>query len=187
MSRLRRAFSSLQSARALLAQEEPCTDDAVSRAAAAALHAVRALVESQWARDSQPGWDPLFRPGMSRPYGPHRGEARSIEALQRLLERFDTLAANLRLPPDFNQYLRTLVEDGQEADIGEAPEYEMDEAEDAVETALRLVATVAGQIGLSGEFQARFASFAVTDPVIPIDPAVLAARARATSPEGGKP
>ena len=182
--RLRRAFASLQAARALLVLEQPCRDDAVNRAAAAALHAARALIDSQWAKDSQPGWDPYWRPGMARSVRAH--EARSLEALQKLLSRFDSLAANLTLPADFSEYLRTLVEDGFEADSGEAPEYDAEEADLAVETALQLVATVARQMGLSGEFQARFSSFAVTDPIMPLKPALLApARAKDAVPAGG--
>ena len=167
-SRLSRAFASLAAARSLLLLEQPCPDDAVNRASAAALHAARALIDSQWAKDSQPGWDPYWRPGMPRSLRAH--EARSLEALQKLIDRFDRLAENLTLPADFGEYLRTLVEDGFDADSGEAPEYDVEEANLAVETALQLVATVARQIGMSGEFQARFSSFAVTDPIIPLSP-----------------
>ena len=55
-------------------------------------------------------------------------EGVSLEALQKLLDRFERLSASLELAPDFTQYLRTLVEDGLAADSGEAPEYDDDEA-----------------------------------------------------------
>jgi hypothetical protein len=68
--RLRKAHATLVAARALLNLEPPCRDDAVSRASVAALQAARALVDSKWARDSQPHWDPNWRPGMPPPGEP---------------------------------------------------------------------------------------------------------------------
>ena len=130
-SRLRKAHATLGAAKALLALEPPCRDDAVNRAAMAALHAARALVDSRWARDSHPGWDPNWRPGMPRALSSRDGF--SLDALQKLLDRFDRLSASLKLAPDFTQYLRTLVEDGLEADAGEGPEYDDEEAWDADE------------------------------------------------------
>ena len=146
-SRLRKAHSTLGAARALLSLEPPCRDDAVNRASVAALQAARALVDSQWARDSQPSWDPTFRPGMAMNAG------FTVESAHKLLDRFERLASSLRLAPDFTQYIRTLVEDGLEADTGEAPEYDDDEARVAIETATRLVMTVAEQIGLATELR----------------------------------
>lgn len=57
-------------ARALLHHKPPCRDRAVNRASVAALQAARALVDSQWARDSQPGSDPHWRPHMTKPGEP---------------------------------------------------------------------------------------------------------------------
>jgi|GEM_PF-1647188 len=151
-SRLRKAHSTLGAARALLSLEPPCRDDAVNRAAVAALQAARALVDSQWARDSQPSWDPSWRPGMLPGAGK---EGFSGEATRRLLDQFEQLAANLRLASDFTQYLRTLVEDGLEADSGEVPAYDADEARLAIETAEKLVRTVAEQIGLADEISPK--------------------------------
>ena len=155
-SRLRRSFASLGGARALLVMQPPSCDDAVNRASAAALHAARALVDSQWAKDSQPGWDPTFRPGMlSRP-GSLIAERKqsSLDAFLKLLDRFEALAANMSLPPDFTLYLRTLVEDGLDADNGEAPGYDLDEASLALETATQLISSVANQIGMGDELRA---------------------------------
>lgn len=151
-SRLRKAHSTLGAARALLSHQPPCRDDAVNRAAVAALQAARALVDSQWARDSQPSWDPTWRPGMV----PGTGKERfSVEGTRKLLDRFERLAAHLRLAPDFTQYVRTLVEDGLEADTGEAPEYDDDEARRAIETAEKLLMTVAAQIGVADQIQSK--------------------------------
>jgi hypothetical protein len=144
--RLRKAHATLVAARALLNLEPPCRDDAVNRASVAALQAARALVDSQWARDSQPHWDPNWRPGMSPPGEPR--DPYSVKRLHQVLDRFEVLARGLSLEPDFTDYVRTLVEDGLEADTGEAPEYDDDEARVAIETAQRLVLTVAGQIGV---------------------------------------
>ncbi len=155
VSRLRRSFAALGGARALLAMTPPSCDDAVNRASAAALHAARALVDSQWARDSQPNWDPTYRPGMSRPPGlAAERKLSSLESFLRLLDNFERLAANMSLPPDFTSYLRTLVEDGLDADTGEAPDYDLDEAMIALETSERLLEAVADQIGLADEFRA---------------------------------
>lgn len=147
--RLRKAHATLLGARALLNLSPPCRDDAVNRASVAALQAARALVDSQWARDSQPGWNPHWRPHMARPGEPK--DPFSVKRLHQLLDKFEVLARGLGLPPDFTDYLRTLVEDGLEADTGEAPEYDDDEARAAIETASRLVLRVADQIGLGGE------------------------------------
>src|SRR5207302_3232466 len=72
-SRLRKARATLGAAKALLALDPPCRDDAVNRAAMAALQAARALVDSQWARESHPGWDPNWRPGMLRALSTREG------------------------------------------------------------------------------------------------------------------
>ena len=157
-SRLRRSFASLGAARALLSLSPPSCDDAVNRASAAALHAARALVDSQWAKDSQPLWDPTYRPGMLRSPSVERKQT-SVETIVRLLDRFESLAANMSLPPDFTLYLRTLVEDGLDADVGEAPGYDLDEASLAVETATQAVSSVAHQIGLGDEFRAASAAW----------------------------
>jgi len=151
-SRLRKAHATLGAAKALLALDPPCRDDAVNRAAMAALQAARALVDSQWARESHPGWDPNWRPGMLRALSTREGV--SLDALQKLLDRFERLSASLKLAPDFTQYLRTLIEDGIAADSGEAPEYDEDEARVAIATSEQLVMTVAGQLGISEEFRA---------------------------------
>ena len=179
-SRLRRSFASLGGARALLAMQPPSCDDAVNRASAAALHAARALVDSQWAKDSQPGWDPTFRPGMiSRP--PNLAAERqgsSLDTFLKLLDRFEQLAANMSLPPDFTLYLRTLVEDGLDADIGEAPGYDLDEASLALGTATQLVSSVAQQMGLDDEFQAAARHWVALPGVKPRDqgaPTIVAA------------
>ena len=169
-SRLRKAHATLGAAKALLALQPPCRDDAVNRAAMAALQAARALVDSRWARDSHPGWDPNWRPGMPR--APSTREGFSLESLQKLLNRFERLSTSLRLAPDFTQYLRTLVEDGLEADSGEAPEYDDEEARVAIATSEQLVMTVAEQLGMTGELRA-------------ID--LRAAPAGATQPAAGAP
>ena len=160
-SRLRRSFASLGAARALLSLSPPSCDDAVNRASAAALHAARALVDSQWAKDSQPLYDPTYRPGMLRPPSGERKQTKviTLEGLHHLLDRFEGLAANMSLPPDFTLYLRTLVEDGLDADQGEAPGYDLDEASLAVETATQAVSSVAHQIGLGDEFRAASAAW----------------------------
>ena len=150
-SRLRKAHATLGAAKALLAIDPPCRDDAVNRAAMAALQAARALIDSKWARDSHPGWDPNWRPGMPRALSSREGF--SLEALQKLLDRFERLSASLKLAPDFTQYLRTLVEDGLEADAGEGPEYDEEEARVAIGTSEKLVMTVAGQLGLAAELR----------------------------------
>jgi hypothetical protein len=150
-SRLRKAHATLGAAKALLALQPPCRDDAVNRAAMAALQAARALVDSNWARDSHPGWDPNWRPGMPRALSSRDGFSR--DALEKLLDRFERLSASLKLAPDFTQYLRTLVEDGLEADSGEAPEYDDDEARVAIATSEQLVMTVAEQLGMAGELR----------------------------------
>ena len=151
-SRLRKANASLVAAKALLALQPPCRDDAVNRAAVAALQAARALVDSQWAKISHPNWDPEWRPGMPRPLNPRDGFA--LQTLQKLLDRFERLSHSLGLAPDFTQYLRTLAEDGLEADSGEAPAYDEEEARLAVGTAEKLVMTVAEQLGLAAELRA---------------------------------
>ncbi|HWE25531.1 MAG TPA: hypothetical protein VG496_16465 [Myxococcales bacterium] len=151
-SRLRKAHATLGAAKALLALDPPCRDDAVNRAAMAALQAAWALVDSQWARDSQPGWDPNWRPGMLRPVSAREGF--SLDALQKLLDRFERLTADLKVAPDFSQYLRTLVEDGLAADSGEAPEYDEEEARDAIATSEQLVMTVAARLGIAEELRA---------------------------------
>ncbi len=178
-SRLRRSFASLGGARALLAMQPPSCDDAVNRASAAALHAARALVDSQWAKDSQPGCNPTFRPGMiSRPQSPAaERKGSSLETFE-LLDRFEQLAANMSLPPDFTLYLRTLVEDGLDADIGEAPGYDLDEASLALGTATQLVSSVAQQMGLNDEFQAAARHWVALPGVKPRDesaPTIVAA------------
>jgi hypothetical protein len=155
-SRLRKAHATLGAAKALLAFDPPCRDDAVNRAAMAALQAARALVDSRWARESHPGWDPNWRPGMVRSLSTREGV--SLDALQKLLDRFERLSASLKLAPDFTQYLRTLVEDGLAADSGEAPEYDDDEARDAIATSEQLVMTVAAQLGLADELRAADAA-----------------------------
>jgi hypothetical protein len=170
--RLRKAHATLVAARALLNLEPPCRDDAVNRASVAALQAARALVDSQWARDSQPHWDPNWRPGMSPPGEPR--DPYSVKRLHQVLDRFEVLARGLSLEPDFTDYVRTLVEDGLEADTGEAPEYDDDEARVAIETAQRLVVTVAGQIGVP-----ELALSAKQRPVSPIDAAPLSILAAA--------
>jgi hypothetical protein len=187
-SRLRRSFASLSAARALFALAPPAFDDAVNRASAAALHAARALIDSQWAKDSQPGWDPEWRPGMPRSLrAANDRSAWSPDALHRLLDRFDGLAARVSLPKDFTQYLRTLVEDGLDADTGEAPGYDADEAGMAVQLASRMIASVAEQLSLGDEFRAAEARWqpgadAVTDPsllpVVPVDEAESAIATR---------
>src|SRR5207245_1105673 len=80
-------------------------------------------------------------------------EGFSLEALQKLLDRFERLSASLKLAPDFTQYLRTLLEDGLEADAGEGPEYDDEEARVAIGTSEKLVMTVAGQLGLAEELR----------------------------------
>jgi len=135
----------------------------------AALQAARALIDSKWARDSHPGWDPNWRPGMPRALS---REGFSLESLQKLLDRFERLSASLKLAPDFTQYLRTLIEDGLEADAGEGPEYDDEEARVAIGTSEKLVMTVAGQLGLSEELRAL--AGAVPPPAPP--PAVLPSR-----------
>ena len=155
-SRLRKAHATLGAAKALLALDPPCRDDAVNRAAMAALQAARALVDSRWARDSHPGWDPNWRPGMPRALSSRDGF--SLDALQKLLDRFERLSASLKLAPDFTQYLRTLVEDGLEADAGEGPEYDDEEARVAIATSEKLVMTVAGQLGMADELRALAAA-----------------------------
>jgi hypothetical protein len=170
-SRLRRSFASLGGARALLTLPSPACDDAVNRASAAALHAARALVDSQWAKDSQPGWDPTFRPGMLARLGGLAEGRRlsSLDAFLKLLDRFEALAANMSLPPDFTLYLRTLVEDGLDADTGEAPGYDLDEASLALETATQLISSVAHQIGLGDEFRAASQQWVPLPRVAPRD------------------
>ena len=154
-SRLRRSLASLGAARALLGLDPPAYDDAVNRASAAALHAARALIDSQWAKDSQPGWDPEWRPGMPRSLRQAKSPSLwSPDALYRLLDRFAHLAAQMSLPADFTQYLRTLVEDGLEADTGEAPEYDDDEARHSVQIATQMVGSVAEQLSMGAEFRA---------------------------------
>src|SRR5205823_7682066 len=132
--------------------DPPCRVDAFNRAAMAALQAARALVDSQWARESHPGWDPNWRPGMLRALSTREGV--SLDALQKLLDRFERLSATLKLAPDFTQYLRTLVEDGLAADSGEAPEYDHDEARVAIATSEQLVMTIAAQLGIAEELRA---------------------------------
>ena len=161
-SRLRKAHATLGAAKALLALDPPCRDDAVNRAAMAALQAARALVDSQWARESHPGWDPNWRPGMLRAVSTREGV--SLEALQKLLDRFERLSASLELAPDFTQYLRTLVEDGLAADSGEAPEYDDDEARVAIGTSEELVMTVAAQLGIAEELRALDAAHKLHAP-----------------------
>ena len=155
-SRLRKAHATLGAAKALLTLDPPCRDDAVNRAAMAALQAARALIDSKWARDSHPGWDPNWRPGMPRALSSREGF--SLEALQKLLDRFERLSTSLELAPDFTQYLRTLVEDGLEADAGEGPEYDDDQARVAIATSEELVMTVAGQLGMREELRALAAA-----------------------------
>ena len=150
-SRLRKAHATLGAAKALLGLDPPCRDDAVNRAAMAALQAARALIDSKWARDSHPGWDPNWRPGM--PGALSSREGFSLEALQKLLDRFERLSASLKLAPGSTQYLRTLLEDGLEADAGEGPEYDDEEARVAIGTSEKLVMTVAGQLGLAEELR----------------------------------
>jgi FMN phosphatase YigB (HAD superfamily) len=170
-SRVRKAHATLGAAKALLALDPPCRDDAVNRAAMGALQAARALVDSQWARDSHPEWDPNWRPGMLRAVSTREGV--SLEALQKLLDRFERLSANLKLAPDFTQYLRTLVEDGLAADSGEAPEYDEDEARVAIATSEQLVMTVAAQLGIADELRALAAAH---DHHVPRPPAEAAQR-----------
>lgn len=153
-SRLRRAFASLGAARALLHLDPPLRDDAVNRASAAALNAARALVGAQWSKISSSGWDPTWRPGMSRPPD---ADHFSRNAYEKLLDRFAQLAAGAGLAPDFIQYLRALVDDGFEADSGETPAYDDEETSHAVITAQRLVGAVAGQLGLAAELRAHSA------------------------------
>ena len=153
--RLRRSFASLGAARALLRLTPPAFDDVVNRASVAALQAARALIDSQWAKESQPGWDPEWRPGMPR--AARQSKAPNLwspDALHRLLDRFDRLAPGLNLPEDFTQYLRTLVEDGLEADTGEAPGHDADEAREAVQLATRVVGSVAEQLSQGAQFRA---------------------------------
>ena len=164
-SRLRKAHATLGAAKALLALDPPCRDDAVNRAAVAALQAARALIDSKWARDSHPGWDPNWRPGMPRALSWRDGF--SPDVLQRLLDRFERLRASLKLAPDFTQYLRTLVEDGLEADAGEGPEYDDEEARVAIATSEQLVMTVAGQLGMSEDLRVAAVPPAAQAAVIP--------------------
>lgn len=158
-SRLRRAFDSLRAARLLLSTEPPLRDDAVNRASVAALNAARALVAAQWAKISANGWDPTWRPGMSRPPDASGIDRHSRQAYDKLLDRFQELAAGAGLPNDFTLYLRALVDDGFEADSGETPEYDLEESEHAVNTAWRLVMAVADQINLGDEFRTRSAAW----------------------------
>lgn len=173
-SRLRRAFDALCAARVLLSQPRPLRDDAVNRASVAALNAARALVGAQWAKISANGWDPTWRPGMSRPPDASGIDRHSRQAYDKLLDRFQELAAGAGLPSDFTLYLRALVDDGFEADSGETPEYDTEESEHAVSTAWRLVAAVADQLNLGDEFRVRSASWpggdsaATTDEAMPI-------------------
>jgi len=99
----------------LIALDPPCRDDAVNRAAMAALQAARALIDSKWRGTA-------IQDGI-RTGGRHASRALSrgfsLESLQKLLDRFERLSASLKLAPDFTQYLRTLIEDGLEADAGE--------------------------------------------------------------------
>jgi hypothetical protein len=179
-SRLRRSLTSLGAARALLNLQPPAYDDAVNRASAAALHAARALVDSQWAKDSQPGWDPEWRPGMPRSYRQAKNsEVWSPDALHRLLDRFAGLAAQMGLPEDFTMYLRTLVEDGLEADTGEAPNYDEDEARHAVRLSTQMIASVAQRLSMGSEFEAaasEWASLYDADNDPPTDPDGLPVR-----------
>jgi hypothetical protein len=165
-SRLRRAFDSLRAARVLLSQDLPLRDDAVNRASVAALNAARALVGAQWAKISSSGWDPSWRPGMSRPPDASGIDRHSRQAYDKLLDRFQELTSGAGLPADFTLYLRALVDDGFEADSGETPEYDTEESEHAVTTAWRLVAAVADQLSLGDEFRARSAGWpgAAQDP-----------------------
>jgi hypothetical protein len=152
-SRLRKAHATLVASRALLLLEPPLRDDAVNRASSAALQAARALVDSQWARDSQPDWDPTWRPGMPRPGEPK--DPLSADAVGKLLDRFHVLASGMGLAPDFTDYVRTLVEDGFDADVGELPEYDEEEARMAISTAETLLYMVAARIGLVDELRAK--------------------------------
>jgi hypothetical protein len=167
-SRLRKAHATLGAAKALLALDPPCRDDAVNRAAMAALQAARALIDSKWARDSHPDWDPNWRPGM--PPALSSREGFSLDSLQKLLDRFERLSASLKLAPDFTQYLRTLVEDGLEADSGEGPAYDDEEARVAIATSEKLVMTVAGQLGLSEELRAIDAAVPPRAPAAAVIP-----------------
>jgi uncharacterized protein (UPF0332 family) len=168
-SRLRKAHGTLGAAKALLAIDPPCRDDAVNRAAMAALQAARALVDSQWARDSHPDWDPNWRPGMLRAGSTREGV--SLDALQKLLDRFERLSTNLKLAADFPQYLRTLVEDGLAADSGETPEYDEDEARVAIATSEELVMTVGAQLGVLEELRAIDAAHDHSVPPPPMEAA----------------
>jgi hypothetical protein len=150
-SRLRKAHATLAAARTLVLLEPPLRDDAVNRASSAALQAARALLDSQWARESQPGWDPSWRPGMPLPGQPK--DPLSQEAVRRLLERFQMLASSLGLAEDFTDYVRTLVEDGFDADLGDLPEHDDEEARTAISTAETLVYMVAARIGLVDELR----------------------------------
>ncbi len=143
----------------MLSVDPPLRDDAVNRASAAALNAARALVGAQWAKISQNGWDPTWRPGMSRPPDAVGIDRHSRQAYDKLLDRFQLLAAGAGLPEDFILYLRALVDDGFEADAGETPEYDGEESDGAVETAMRLVAAVAEQLSMGAEYRARVAAF----------------------------
>jgi len=97
-------------------------------------------------------------------------EGFSLEVLQKLLDRFERLSASLKLAPDFTQYLRTLVEDGLEADAGEGPEYDDEEARVAIGTSEKLVMTVAGQLGLAEELRGGAAAAARAGPQTAVIP-----------------
>jgi len=142
--RLRKAQVSLEAARSLIARKPPCNDDAVNRASAAALQAARALVDARWPpRDEPP--DPYFRPGMTplSPTGPFTRASWPV-----IIAQFEKASSEMALPFDATEYLRTLIEDGAQADIGEAV-YEPDEAVEAVETAEKLVTSVTSMLGLA--------------------------------------
>lgn len=155
--RLNKARASLEAARALMVA--PTWDDAVNRAAAAALHAARALLTLRGIRFTAPNAkiDPEWRPGMTRAPAAERFAAETLTAL---LDAFERTAPAAGLPADTAQYLRTLAEDGHDADQSDAAAFDESEAVESLDTAERLVAAVARAV--LGDDAARDATSPLT-------------------------
>jgi uncharacterized protein (UPF0332 family) len=146
--RLGKARQSLEAARSLLG--EKLWDDAVNRAAAAALQAARALAawrgEVTGTRYKMPAWDPDYRPGMQRPTYEKRIGA---DPVLQVIEAFQQVAPAVNLPPDAPDYLRALVEDGADADRADAQAFDEEEAVRSVDNAEKLVAQAAKVISFA--------------------------------------
>jgi hypothetical protein len=140
--RLGKARQSLEAARALLI--EKLWDDAVNRAAAAALQAARALAawrgEVTGTRYKMPAWDPDYRPGMQRPAYEKRIGA---DPVLQVIEAFQQVAPAVNLPADAPDYLRALVEDGADADRADSQAFDEEEGLKSVDAAEKLVAQAA--------------------------------------------